>query len=350
MGLSAKELTRVLYFVSPIGLGHASRAVAIGSELLRMGAEVEFVAGKKSGDFISSYGFKVHRLIKGPNPIEREGVMMYPALWYFRYWLAYRSNKDKVKKLISSNKPDVVVGDEEFSSISYALENDIKHVMISDELELNFAKSYLAKKVEQRVMKWYSDLQRRTRMIIVPEFGEDNDNLYHVGPAVRKVTRSKEQVRNSLRLPKDNLLATFSMSGSGLGRYFFDRTVSAFFAAELAEAHLAISGTDVKPKNSSYLVHILGFVRDNHELIAASDLVISSAGKSTIDEARNAGTPIIAIPFKDHFEQEKNAEALGFTYEDIDRLDVLIQQHIGRRTEPQNYRGAEKAARMIIEL
>ena len=38
------------------------------------------------------------------------------------------------------------------------------------------------------------------------------------------------------------------------------------------------------------------------------DLVVSLAGRSTIDESRVYGTPGIFIPIKDHFEQEQNAK------------------------------------------
>ncbi|MEM3804381.1 MAG: glycosyltransferase, partial [Conexivisphaerales archaeon] len=292
---------------------------------------------------------KVHRVVSAPNPTESEGRMVFPTLWYLRYWFDYRKNKRKVRDLIKAERPDVVIGDEEFSSLMIALEEGLKHAMISDELQLGFAKSGLSKSVEKRVYRWYKELQDRVKLIIVPDSGKDSGNIVHVGPAVRKVTRSRADVRRSLNLPINNQLVTFSMSGSGLGRHFAYRTIDAFHKAMLVDAHLALSGINGL-KADSYSIHQLGMVRDNHELIASSDLIISSAGKSTIDEALCYGTPIIAIPFKDHFEQEKNAEALGFSYEDIERLDTLIQQHIGRRSEPRMYDGAERASDLIISL
>ena len=58
-----------------------------------------------------------------------------------------------------------------------------------------------------------------------------------------------------------------------------------------------------------------------HEIIFASDvLLISLAGKSTIDEANAYGTPAIFIPIKGHFEQEDNAKEQGFVFEDIKNL------------------------------
>ncbi|MEM0118561.1 MAG: glycosyltransferase [Conexivisphaerales archaeon] len=342
-------MAKVLYFVSPIGLGHASRGVAIASELASKGIDVSFATGRVAADFLASYGFKVHRIISAPNPTESEGKMVFPSLWYVRYWLAYRRNKSRVRELIKREKPDIILGDEEFSSLTVALEEGLKHAMIADELQLGFASSFLSKAIEDKVFRWYKELQERVKTIIVPDYGKDSANIVHVGPAVRKVTRNKDEVRRSLNLPVNNQLVTFSMSGSGLGTYFARRTIDAFHKAMLIDAHLALSGIEGL-KTSSHSIHQLGMVRDNHELIASSDLVISSAGKSTIDEALCYGTPIIAIPFKDHFEQEKNGDVLGFSYEDIERLDTLIQQHIGRRSKPRMYDGAEKASDLIISL
>lgn len=60
-----------------------------------------------------------------------------------------------------------------------------------------------------------------------------------------------------------------------------------------------------------------------------SDLVISLAGKSAIDEAKAYGTPGIFIPIKGHFEQEDNSKNEEFSFEDINRLEKLILKKIG---------------------
>jgi len=87
-----------------------------------------------------------------------------------------------------------------------------------------------------------------------------------------------------------------------------------------------------------------------HEYIYASDLVLSLAGRSTIDESRVYGTPGIFIPIKNHFEQEQNARKLGYTYEDISRLETLIIEKIqtGRGILTNN--GAKTAAKIVMEM
>ncbi|MDC8453177.1 MAG: UDP-glucuronosyltransferase, partial [Candidatus Nitrosotalea sp.] len=91
----------------------------------------------------------------------------------------------------------------------------------------------------------------------------------------------------------------------------------------------------------------LGFVNNLHELIFAADLVISLAGKSTIDESKHYGTPGIFIPIKGHFEQEENAIELGYTHDDVLCLDKLISKKIEEKRNPQPFEGAKKASDLI---
>ena len=59
---------------------------------------------------------------------------------------------------------------------------------------------------------------------------------------------------------------------------------------------------------------MLGFVTNLNEYIYACDLVISLAGRSTMDESIVYNTPGIFIPLKNHFEQEEGARRLGFEF------------------------------------
>jgi len=79
-------------------------------------------------------------------------------------------------------------------------------------------------------------------------------------------------------------------------------------------------------------------------------LIISLAGKSTIDEARAYGTPAIFIPIKGHFEQEDNAREEGFVFEDINRLDELILKKLEEKRNQVNTDGAKIASDIIKKL
>ena len=91
-------------------------------------------------------------------------------------------------------------------------------------------------------------------------------------------------------------------------------------------------------------------VQDNKKLVAAADVVVSTAGKSTIDEAVATGTPIITIPIRHHAEQERNAASLGYSSDDAGRLAVLVEANLGKRSPPRAFSGEKKAADEILSL
>jgi UDP-N-acetylglucosamine--N-acetylmuramyl-(pentapeptide) pyrophosphoryl-undecaprenol N-acetylglucosamine transferase len=341
-------MTRTLYAVSPIGLGHASRAVAIGLKLRGRGFDLEFATGGAASRFLSSYGFKVHDLVREPTPDETNGVMKRPGIWYLRYWSGYRSTKRRMLELMDRLEPQLVIGDEEFSSVSLAIDKGIKHVLISDELELGFARGTLSRYIEKQVSKWYADLQHRVSHLLIPEFGTDMGNIHYVTPVVREVDKAREEVLASLKIDNGSSLIMFSASGSGIGRFLLEPVLRAFKELDLPKTTMIVTGMESNHLEGNVLY--LGLERDNQNLVAAADLVISTAGKSTIDEAASYGTPIIAIPIKNHNEQERNAETLGYSYEDVSRISSLITSHLGRRTEPKNYQGAGNTASYISSL
>lgn len=345
----------ILYGVSPIGLGHASRAAAIGSKLRESGLDFEFATSGKAVPFLRSYGFKVHDVITSPVPSERNGVMRYPSLWYIRYWRGYRSSRTRVAELMEQLNPELVVGDEEFSSVSLALERGISDALITDELELGFASGMLSRYIERRVSDWYSQLQRRVSLLLVPDYGTDHENVHFVTPVVRDPTRTRAEVLHDVGIDDrdGSKVVLLSASGSGIGEFLLKSVVSALDSirgsGDDMKQKVKLIVTGLPARESTSTVTYLGVYRDNQDLVAASDLVISTAGKSTIDEAMRFGTPMIAIPIKNHFEQERNAASLGFTFEDLARLRDLIPRFLVSRNPPRDYNGADRIAAYLRE-
>ncbi len=341
-------MPRILFGVSPIGLGHATRALVLAGELERNGAEVRLFSGGVAAAFIRDRGVPVDDIVDDPVPRVVNGEMSQVALWYIRSWLAHRRTLPRTRLLFESFRPDLAVCDEEFSGIVVAGERGTKRVFVSDELYLGFARSLLARKIEQRVERWYRNLQQSVDLLLVPDFGKDVGNIRFVGPIVRQRSSSCEDVRSKCGLPSGRMVL-FAISGSGLGREFALRVKEAMEGADVRDAILAISGNR-GPKITGERVFDLGVVPDNQDLVACADLVVSTAGKSTIDEAVAAGTPIIVIPIRHHVEQERNAAALGYSHADLERIQELVRSKIGRRETPREFKGEEAAARLVLSL
>src|SRR3970282_1673729 len=83
-------------------------------------------------------------------------------------------------------------------------------------------------------------------------------------------------------------------------------------------------------------VYTYGFLPNLQDFVLAADLVITTAGKGTVNEALVFGTPMIAIPPGGHSEAERNARQLGYRFEDVHRLRELIPEKLSLgRLAPQ---------------
>lgn len=311
------------------------------------GPEVRFATGGHAVAFLKSYGYDVEDLISEPVPSVRDGEMKNVSGWYFRYWRGFGTSQKKMRALISDWRPDFLLGDEEFAGISVALELGIRHALISDELELGFARGWLARRVETRVARWYGELQRRVSTLIIPDEGEDSGNRRYVGPIVRRRTRTRREVVEEFFLPTEGEMVLCCGSGTGLGEYLIKRAVEGL--ESLPDAYLVVAGNRGR-RVAGQRVFDIGVVRDGQDLVAAADLVLSTAGKSTIDEAAKFGTPMVAIPIKNHAEQERNAASLGYSPGDIENLGELFSKKIGRREAPREFTGAENASRLVMSM
>jgi UDP-N-acetylglucosamine--N-acetylmuramyl-(pentapeptide) pyrophosphoryl-undecaprenol N-acetylglucosamine transferase len=341
-------LPRILFGVSPIGLGHATRALVLKEELERRGADVKLFSGGKAAKFIEALGVPVEDIVDDPVPTISRGEMRWASLWYLRSWLANRRTVRRTRLLFDANPHELVVCDEEFSGIVVAEGRNEKRIFISDELELGFAHSWFARMLERRVERWYRHLLDSVDVLIIPELGEDSGNKRFVGPIVRAPTMSCGDARRLHGIPEGRYVL-FSMSGSGIGRELAFKVLSVLRDAQYQDLYLVITGNR-GPAISGVGVHDLGVVADNQNLVACADLVVSTAGKSTIDEASAAGTPIVTIPIRHHAEQERNAAALGYTSADSERLAEIIHEKLGKRKPPRPHSGEKKAADAIMSL
>jgi len=339
---------RILYGVSPIGLGHATRALVVVEALKKEGAEVRLFSGGKAAEFMTGEGAEVDAIVDDPVPSVVNGEMRRVALWYARSWVAYKRSLRRTEQLFDRYQPDLVVCDEEFTGLTVAGRQHTRRVFVSDELELGFARTWIARAVEKRVERWYKGLQESVDMLLVPEFGVDSGNRRHVGPIVRAPTLTGEETRSKYNLPPGKMIL-FSMSGSGLGRELAAKAEELIGGGTFGDSFLAVTGNR-GPRFSGERTLDLGLVSDNQNLVAAADLVISTAGKSTIDEAASSGVPIIAIPIRYHAEQERNAKELGYSASDSERLQTLIQERLGKRSAPRRFSGKAVACAAIMSL
>jgi UDP-N-acetylglucosamine--N-acetylmuramyl-(pentapeptide) pyrophosphoryl-undecaprenol N-acetylglucosamine transferase len=334
------------FFTSPIGLGHATRDIAIAEKLSIEG--IQFVSGEGAAELLTKKGFKTLDVYRPEKFDVDSGQLRQTFKWLMDYYSYYRKCKIIAKEFLEKHDGSIV-SDEDFASIAMAEEMLRKRVLITDITETHFTTG-AASIIEKKMNKSMKKMIEACDCVIIPDVGEDSGNVVYVGPIVRQTSANREALRNSFGFSRKTIV--ISVGGTDAGKFLIEKTIEAYnkVGTQLDADLVIVSGPSIKLSDSTSYRN-LGFVDNLHELIYAADLVVSLAGRSTIDESIVYGTPGIFIPIKGHFEQELGAARLGFKYEDISRLELLIEERLQHaRSNVTNTMGAEKAAKIIESM
>lgn len=331
------------FFSSPIGLGHVTRDIAIVSNFKNI--SVNFVTGSGAAKILKKLDYKLEDVYNPPSFIVENGILNNQTKWLWNYYQYYKNCKKISEKIIKKNNSQLVISDEDFASLTVAQNLKIPNILITDVLETKFTKG-ISSFIEKRMNKSMMKIIKNCDVVIIPEVGEDKDNIKKVGPIVRKINFSREELRKKFSFTKTTIV--ISIGGTDAGIFLIDKSIETILKINQDIEIVVVSGPAVTKKFQN--VKNLGFVDNLHEMIYASDLIISLAGKSTIDEAKAYGTPGIFIPIKGHFEQEDNARNEGFIFEDINQLDKLILKKLEEKRNKINTNGAELASEIIKKM
>ncbi len=331
------------FFSSPIGLGHVTRDIAIANNFENI--SINFVTGSGAAKILKNLDFKVQDVYNPPSFIVENGTLKSPAKWLWNYYQYYRDCKKISQNILQEDNPNLVISDEDFASLSVAQKMKIPTVLVTDVLETRFTKG-LASFIEKKMNKSMQEIIKKCDIVIIPENGNDQENIRRVGPIVRQTSFSREELRKKFSFEKKTIV--ISIGGTDTGLFLIEKALESISKINQDIEIILVTGPAINKEFKN--VRNLGFVDNLHELIFAADLLISLAGKSTIDEANAYGTPAIFIPIKGHFEQEDNAKEEGFVFDDIKRLDVLILEKFEEKRNQVNADGAKNASNIIREL
>ncbi len=331
------------FFSSPIGLGHVTRDIAIVNNLKDI--SINFVTGSGAAKILKKLEYKVNDIYNPPSFIVDNGMLNNQTKWLWNYFQYYKNCKKISEKIIKINNSDLIISDEDFASLTVAQNLKIPNILITDVLETKFTKG-IASLIERKMNKSMMNIIKNCDVVIIPEEGHDQDNIKRVGPIVREINFSREELRKKFSFNKISII--ISIGGTDAGLFLIEKSIESILKINQDIEIVVVSGPAINKKFSN--VRNLGFVDNLHELIFASDLIISLAGKSTIDEAKAYGTPGIFIPIKGHFEQEDNAKTEGFVFEDINRLETLISEKLEQKRNKINTSGAKLASEIIKKM
>src|ERR687886_988388 len=337
----------ILFFTSPIGLGHASRDIAIAEKLKPVHNEILFASGAGAFNLISKSGYSAFNLYKPMNFYIHSGELKKSFIWLIKYLSYYKKCKVVAEEFLVKHD-HLMVSDEDFASIAIGEKMNRKRILITDITETHFTNGIVSI-LETKMNKIMQRMIEKCTHVIIPDYGDNRDNRVYVGPIVREVTADRDTLRKKFGFNKKTIILSSGSTDAGI--YLVTRSLEAYRRLKTKmDIDLVLVGTPVENLIYSFDFRNVGLVNNLHEYIYASDLVISLAGRSTMDESIVYGIPGIFIPIKNHFEQENCAKRLGYRYEDIFKIERLIEEKLDSPargiTQPN---GAEKAAKLILQ-
>jgi UDP-N-acetylglucosamine--N-acetylmuramyl-(pentapeptide) pyrophosphoryl-undecaprenol N-acetylglucosamine transferase len=321
-----------------------TRDIAIANNFENI--STKFVTGNGAAKILKNLDFKVEDVYIPPQFIVENGMLKNSTRWLWNYYQYYKRCKKSAKKIIDVDSPRLVISDEDFASLTVAQNKKIPTVLITDIVQTNFVNG-ITSFIEKKMNKSMQEIMKKCDTVIIPENGPDEGNIRRVGPIVRQINFSREELRKKFSFDKNTIIV--SIGGTDAGLFLIEKTLESILKINQDVNVIVVSGPSLSKKFGDSIRN-LGFVNNLHEIIFAADVIVSLAGKSTIDEARAYGTPGIFIPIKGHFEQEDNAREEGFIFEDINKLDKLILEKLEQKRNPLETKGAINAYNIIKKL
>jgi len=187
------------FFSSPIGLGHVTRDIAIVNNLKDI--SINFITGSGAAKILKKLEYKVNDIYNPPSFIVENGMLNNQTKWLWNYFQYYKNCKKISEKIIKINNSDLIISDEDFASLTVAQNLKIPNILITDVLETKFTKG-IASLIERKMNKSMMNIIKNCDVVIIPEEGHDQDNIKRVGPIVREINFSREELRKNFHLTK----------------------------------------------------------------------------------------------------------------------------------------------------
>ncbi|MEM4699693.1 MAG: glycosyltransferase [Candidatus Nezhaarchaeales archaeon] len=333
---------RLYVSVCGMGLGHASRCLALAEEARRRGHQVVFSTYRgEAASLIRSRGFAVYEAPGISYKLNREGDVDF-RLTLARGPLEVRRLLTHVAlelRHLSLFKPDVVISDSRLSTIIAARILDVPSALILNQLKVIIPRRRpikglaLAMKrgVERLGCELLSEVWRLASKVFIPDFPPPltiskanlevpeglRGKVRLTGPLLSEEVMQLGEVKDELRRGGHDPLVVASMGGLkeerlrllkavvlGLSRV---RGLRALISAGLP-------GYDTKLLLRRGGVEVYGWIPNYWKLLAAADVCLSHGGHTSIAEAIYAATPMVLAPLRGHTERYNNsrsAEQLG---------------------------------------
>jgi predicted glycosyltransferase len=369
----------ILYGVSSVGLGHSRRSLKVARELKKLGNyKISWISAEPSIKFFQESHENVLSICSElkslstamENRIRRGRLEDISRVARTSSGLG-RENYSMIRPKLGGF--DALIQDEFVETMfAFMWEKSPplpkKNVIITDYYLLKTS----SRNPLNRIVTWYANRMlakayRRSGLRIFADETQEPSNEHFnfeiVGPIIGDLpVQTREQLREKLMGNQDGLVIVVSIGGTSAGTSLLDfmkanqdslqrilgPVVLVFLLGPRVDRRLY-------PPDSSRMKFVT-FTTDSLSHFKAADCVVTQAGASTLNEVAALGTPCVAVPIANHWEQEDNASRFskkcGFQVVQYSSLTPAVMAQaitkaLESRYRPLNSNGGRRAAELI---
>jgi len=315
---------KVLIISCGIGMGHASRSMALARKLEEKGVEVLFASYGSGYHMLADHS--QYQVAKLPDikfyGSEGELDLKHTARKSIDVPFIFLKSIYHESRIIKHFHPDVVVADSHYSAPITCKILGIPCVLVSNDLKIDFSEVYYRDRtmeyLENGLQRFVRDVSRLCPSIIIPDIKDSlkvpsqiQERVNYTGPLLNmdpETMLSKEELRENFGFSNSESIVLATVGGTWFGRKLLNLLNK---AAGLLNSDRLIIVTgpqiNIESQPSSHRILYKSFVGGMMEWMKLSDLVISLAGHTTSMEIASLGIPNLMVPIENHPEQLKNA-------------------------------------------
>lgn len=315
---------KILITTCGVGIGHASRDIALAQYLEQNQHKIEFASYGSGLNYLKKYKYKTYNL----PPMNFEGkdgeINIEESIKQSKdIPFTFIKSMYKESRIIKKSKPDIIISDSHYSMPITARFLNIPCYIITNDLTFGFSKSTELKSIkyfEKGIRKFIIEITKGCQKILIPDIPgniqipeELQHKTTHIGPLLQNNYNeidTKEKLRKKHNFTSNEKIIVVTIGGSEFGKILINNILS---ISEQIKTDKIIIFTGLEVKTESFhnfdknKIILKEFTHNLVEWMKLSDLTITLAGHTTSMELISIQKPNIMIPLTNHIEQEKNA-------------------------------------------
>lgn len=350
-----RDLARIYFTPYGVGLGHASRLLAVAEHFREPGIEVKFSSFGEAVNYLVMHGYNCKQV----PPMDlgwssqgsfstKESIASIPRLF-----ANFARQLNTEMKYVLSYSPDIVVSDTRLSPLLIAEILGVPSILILNQVKLllspRLREFRIARTYEKMNGEFLGLLWRLADKILIPDLpppytiAERNvwdtstvaNKLCYVGfTSPKRIIANErlEKVCYCLGLDRSRPIVFFHMSGPKRTRSRILQNILLACKLLRPQIQYIISGGTPNGDHELKRIAANGWyyewcpVRD--EIFALSDVLVIRGGHAVISQAIQFGKPMLTIPIENHGEQIGNSEKVA-------RIGVGVMMQ-SSRVNPKN--------------